>query len=187
LKDGNKSLLVEHNALWDQVTDLKAKVVKAKASVATLEVKVVFIEAHVMDEAAAGEKHFVDFKMELIMDLADLCVTCEHNIQSIGGLYSPIFEGEPSITDYIRWLSAELACLPKVFAGVNDNFISLAIEGLLMMAGDFIDLVALQASATNSGVDVLPGGGEMSRKSPTLSHESGGVPSATSQHLLPFN
>jgi hypothetical protein len=54
-----------------------------------------------VDETAAGEKLLVDFEMELIKDLADLRATYEDNIRNIGGLYSPISESEPSVTDYV--------------------------------------------------------------------------------------
>jgi hypothetical protein len=67
----------------------------------------------------------------------------ERNIQSIGGLCSPISEGEPSVVDYVRWLATEVTCLLEVFAGVNENFISATIEGMLVIAGDSIDLAAL--------------------------------------------
>jgi hypothetical protein len=59
--------------------------------------------------------------------------------------------------DYMRWLAAEVTCLPEVFAGVNENFISTAVEGVLVMAGGSVDLAAMQASTADSGVDVLPG------------------------------
>jgi hypothetical protein len=45
-----------------------------------------------------------------------------------------------------------------VFADVNENFISVTIESVLVMAGDSIDLAALQASAADSGADIVPGG-----------------------------
>jgi hypothetical protein len=52
----------------------------------------------------------------------------------------------------------EVAFLPEVFVGVNENFISVMIEGVLVMADDSVDLAVLQASAVNSGVNVFPGG-----------------------------
>jgi hypothetical protein len=79
----------------------------------------------------------------------------------------------------------EVACLPEVFVGVNTIFTSTAIKGMLVRAGDSIDLAALQASAADRRADVPPGG-VMSEKLPALSRKSGGVPLATSQRLLPF-
>jgi hypothetical protein len=38
-------------------------------------------------------------------------------------------------TDYVRWPAAEVASLLEVFAGVNENFISTTIKGVLMMDG----------------------------------------------------
>jgi hypothetical protein len=34
----------------------------------------------------------------------------------------------------------EVAFLPEVFVGVNENFISVMIEGVLVMADDSVDL-----------------------------------------------
>jgi hypothetical protein len=51
-------------------------------------------------------------------------------------------------------ITAEAACLPKLFAGVNENFISVTVEGVLVMAGDSIDLAARQAFATYSVADI---------------------------------
>jgi hypothetical protein len=44
---------------------------------------------------------------------------------------------------YLRWFSAELSGLPEMFAGVNENFVSTAVEGTLVMVGSSIDLGAL--------------------------------------------
>jgi hypothetical protein len=49
-------------------------------------------------------------------------------------------KSEPSVMDYIRWLSLEVTGLPEVFAGVNKNFISAMVEGTLVMAEDSVDL-----------------------------------------------
>jgi hypothetical protein len=47
------------------------------------------------------------------------------------------------VADYVRWLAAEVTDLPEVFFGVNENFISTTVEGILVMDGGSIDLVAL--------------------------------------------
>jgi hypothetical protein len=63
-------------------------------------------------------------------------------------------KSEPSAVDYLHWFSAELTGLPKMFAGVNENFISGVVEGTLVMAGGYVDLGALQIVATDSGADI---------------------------------
>jgi hypothetical protein len=40
-----------------------------------------------------------------------------------------------SAEDYIRWLKTKIERLPQVFVSVNENFISIVMEGLLAMAG----------------------------------------------------
>jgi hypothetical protein len=80
------------------------------------------------------------------------------NARNIRGLCSPMPKSEPSAEDYIRWLFTEVTGLSEVFADVNENFISVAVEGTLVMARDSIDLSALQTMATDSRVDILPSG-----------------------------
>jgi hypothetical protein len=43
-----------------------------------------------------------------------------------------------------------------MFAGLNENFVSAAVEGALVMAGESVDLDALQDPAAVSGVHILP-------------------------------
>jgi hypothetical protein len=61
---------------------------------------------------------------ELVRDLAGLQKLYIRNVQVIRGLCSPMPEVDPSAADYICWLSTEVAGLPKMFAGVNENFVS---------------------------------------------------------------
>jgi hypothetical protein len=110
-----------------------------------------------VDEAAAGEKRLVDFEMELVIDLAELRMAYERSVQSMKGLCSPMPEGEPTVADYVRWLTTEVTSLPEVFSDVNENLVSAAVEGALVMAVGSVDLAALQASIAVSGADVLPG------------------------------
>jgi hypothetical protein len=79
-------------------------------------------------------------------DLAGLREAYERNIQSLGGICSPISDGASSVENNLRWLTPKVGCL-----------LSTAIEGVLVMAGDSVDLEALQTSAADNGVDVLPG------------------------------
>jgi hypothetical protein len=56
-------------------------------------------------------------------------------------------------------LKSEVDFLPQVFVGMNENFVSVAIEGVVAMAdrGDSIDLEALRRVTTSCGADVLTG------------------------------
>jgi hypothetical protein len=65
-------------------------------------------------------------------------------------------EGDPLDVGYIRWLSVEVGGLPEMFAGVNENFISTAVEGALVMAGESVDLNALQDTAAVNEPNILP-------------------------------
>jgi hypothetical protein len=70
---------------------------------------------------------------------------------------------EPSIEDYLRWLSDEIFDLPDMFSGVNENFATAAIEGAFAMASDSIDPDVVWGVATVGGVDVLPIGSDVRR------------------------
>jgi hypothetical protein len=43
-----------------------------------------------------------------------------------------------------------------MFAGVNENFISVTVEGALIMASEYADLNALQDAAAVSEADIMP-------------------------------
>jgi hypothetical protein len=114
------------------------------------------VKAHAVDSTATSEKRWNDFEAELVRDLAGLRRLYIHNIQVIGGLCSPMSKANPSAADYIRWLYTEVVGLLKMFADVNENFVSAAVEGALVMAGDSVDLDALKDVATESGPDISP-------------------------------
>jgi hypothetical protein len=98
--------LSEHNTLRDRAVDLESTLVEAKTiaakDIAALEVRVISAKSRVLDEAATGEKRIVNFKMELVKDRVELSMVYEHNVQSIGGLCSPMREGVPTVVDYVR-------------------------------------------------------------------------------------
>jgi hypothetical protein len=116
-----------------------------------------------VDVAAAGEKWLSNFEVELVIDLAGLRKLYVCNVQGIRGLCSSVPEVGSSAMDYIRWLSTEVAGVPKMFVGVNDNFISVAVEGALKMAGESVDPDTLRDAASESGVDILPMGRDVRR------------------------
>jgi hypothetical protein len=141
---------------------LEAGLAKARsdsaAGIASLEINVMSIKAHIVDSTAAGEKRLNDFEAELVRDLAGLRRLYIHNIQVIRGLCSLMFEADPSAADYIHWLSMEVVGLPEMFADVNENFVSNAVEGALVMAEDSVDLDAFQDVAAESRPDIFSHG-----------------------------
>jgi hypothetical protein len=75
-------------------------------------------------------------------------------VQIIGGLCSPISMEKPLVKDY--WLSEEMASLPDMFCGVNENFATAAIEGALVLVSDSIDLEVVRVAASEGSADVMP-------------------------------
>jgi hypothetical protein len=61
-------------------------------------------------------------------------------VQTIEGLCSPMSMMEPSVEDYLNWLSEQVVGLPDMFCDVNENFATAAIEGALALVSDSVDL-----------------------------------------------
>jgi hypothetical protein len=160
LMEGNKSLLAERDEFRYRSSDLETEPSQvrsnAKMSVSDLETRIKSAKGHCMDAATAREKWLRVFEDELVGDLAEQHALYVCNTQSFGGMCSSTPKGEPSAMDYLHWLSAEVSCLPDMFAGVNENFVSIAVEGALLMAGDSVDLDALQTVTADSGAYILP-------------------------------
>jgi hypothetical protein len=152
---------------------LVAELAKARSdyamSIASLEAKIKSAKAHTMDVAAVGERRLNDFEAELLRDLAGLQRLYIHNVQVIRGLCSPMPKDDPSAADYIHWLSTEVAGLPEMFVGVNENFFSAAVEGALVMARESDDLDAFQDVAAESRPDILPVDRDVWRAARTVS------------------
>jgi hypothetical protein len=117
LQEGNKNLLAKCDELRYHSKDMDSELARVRSSVAediaALESRIRFAEAHSMEVATVGEKCLSNFDGELIEDLAGMCALYECNIQSMGGLCLPMPESEPSVVDYICWLSAEVSFLPR--------------------------------------------------------------------------
>jgi hypothetical protein len=76
---------------------------------------------------------------------------------------------EPSVEDYLDWFSKEMAGLPDMFCGVNENFATAMIEGALVLAGDSVDLEAMWVEASEGGMDVLPAGSSVQKTARAVS------------------
>jgi hypothetical protein len=139
----NKNLASEHDELKYRCEGLQAELAEARSDaekrVVILEVKVRSVKAHIIDVASAGEKRLREFEGGLVQKLGELHGLYSGNIRIIGGLYSLMTTEEPSVEDYLHWLSDEISSLPNMFSGVNENFVTAAVEGALAMASDSID------------------------------------------------
>jgi hypothetical protein len=93
---------------------------------------------------AHSEECLRDFEVGLVRKLEEPCGLYFGNVRTIRGLCSQMPAEDPSVEDYLRWLSEEISSLPDMFSSVNENFATAAIEGALVMAKDSIDLDTIQ-------------------------------------------
>jgi hypothetical protein len=151
----------------------------AARDISALEAKLVSVEAHVVDDDAAAEKRLVDLETDLTWRVCARCTSATFKTSVASARRFQTMRLRSRIT-YAGWLTAEVGCLPGVFASINKNFASVAIEGVLVMASDSVDLATLQTSAVDSGADVLPGAWDVRRATrvitrrwwPSFSYES---------------
>jgi hypothetical protein len=120
---GNKNLASERNELKSRCEGLQADLAEvhsdAEKRVVVLEAKVRSIEAHNIDVASTGKKRLREFEGGLVRKLEELHGLYSSNVQIIGGLCSPMPAEEPSVEDYLCWLSDKISGLPNVFSSVN--------------------------------------------------------------------
>jgi hypothetical protein len=83
------------------------------------------------------------FEDGLVRKLEELRGLYSGNVQTIWGLCSQMPMEEPSVEDYLRWLSKEVSGLPDMFSYVNENFATTVIEGALTMVVDSVNLDAI--------------------------------------------
>jgi hypothetical protein len=159
---GNKKLAFESDQLNLRCESLHAKMVQIRSnannSIADLEAKVKFAETHGVEIVAEGNRKLKDFESGLVRKLEGLREMNANKVCTIGGLCSPMLVEEPSVKDYVNWFSEEVTSLPDMLCGMNENFATAAIEGVLALAGDLVDFDAVRVAASEGGADVLPVG-----------------------------
>jgi hypothetical protein len=157
---GNKKVASECDQLnlWceslqDEMAQIRSDVDKR---IGDLEVKAKFAETRVVEIAIEGDKNLNDFKSGLVWKLERLHEMYAEKVRTIGGLCSPMSVEEPSVEDYVNWLSEEVTGLIDMFCGVNENFATAAIEGALALASDSVDFEVMRVAASQGDADVLP-------------------------------
>jgi chromosome segregation ATPase len=162
---GTKKLASERDQLNLRCESLQVEVEQvcsnADKHIADLEAKVKSTKTCNTEIAAEGDKNLRDFESGLVQKLEGLREMYADKVRTIGGLCSPMSMEEPSTEDYLNRLSEEVAGLPDMFCGVNENFATSAIEGALALAGGSIDLDAVRVAASEGGTYVLPAGSSM--------------------------
>jgi chromosome segregation ATPase len=157
---GSRKLSSERDQLKIRCDNLQAELAQAHSDaekrISDLEAKVASIEVRNIEIATEGEKSLRDFQGVLVRQLERVHDMYAKRVQSIEGLCLMMPAEDPSVEDYLNWLSEEVSGLPDVFSGVNENFATAAIEGALALVGDSIDLEAVWTTASEAGVDILP-------------------------------
>jgi hypothetical protein len=157
---GSIKLCSKRDQLKIRSDNLQAELAQARYNaekqISDLEVKVVSAEGRSVEIVAKGEKSLRDFQGALVRQLERVHYMYAERVQSIGGVCSMMLAEEPSVEDYVNWLSEEVSGLPDVFSDANENFAITAIEGALALASDSIDLEAVWTTASEASVDILP-------------------------------
>jgi hypothetical protein len=156
---GSRKLSTQRDQLMIHSESLQAELAQACSDadkrIFDLEAKVKFADARGIETAAEGKKNLGDFRSVLFQQLERLHEMYTDKVQSIGGLCSAMSAKEPSVEDYLNWLSEEVTGLPDMFSGMNENFATTAIDGALALASNSIDLKAVRVAASEGGADVL--------------------------------
>jgi hypothetical protein len=157
---GNRKLASESGQLKLHCESMQVEVAQvcfdADECIADLEVKVKSAETHSVEIAAEGDKNLRDFESGLVRKLEGLREMYADKVQTIEGLCSPMSMMEPSVEDYLNWLSEQVVGLPDMFCDVNENFATAAIEGALTLVSDSVDLDVMRVAASEGDTDVLP-------------------------------
>jgi hypothetical protein len=66
-------------------------------------------------------------------DMISLHEAYERVVSGIGGLYVPINGAASSADDFFCWFESEVALLLEIFVRASENFVSIALEGILQM------------------------------------------------------
>jgi hypothetical protein len=157
---GNRKLASKSGQLKLHCESMQVEVAQvcfdADECIADLEVKVKSAETHSVEIAAEGDKNLRDFESGLVRKLEGLREMYVDKVQTIEGLCSPMSMMEPSVEDYLNWLSEQVVGLPDMFCDVNENFATAAIEGALALVSDSVDLDVMRVAASEGDTDVLP-------------------------------
>jgi hypothetical protein len=91
------------------------------------------IERYTAEMVAAIEEGYNAYHAEVKKDMVALRVAYELALNGIGATCLPIDDASSSSDDFFQWFESEVASLPDVFAGINENFVAIALEGVLNM------------------------------------------------------
>jgi hypothetical protein len=89
--------------------------------VEALESKVAKMDADAGESSAASEKQFDEYRAKFV----ESGIGAQSLRASYYGICAPIHGGAPLAYYYLRWLKSEVDFLPRVFAGMNENFVSI--------------------------------------------------------------
>jgi hypothetical protein len=129
----------------------------AKANVADVQEKIAKVENDAAASSAAAEKWYEAYQAEVKKGLALLRESYEVGVNGIGSWCTPLDDASSSTEDFLRWFKAKVASLPEVFIDTNDNFVSIALEGVLEMARhqNAADFTTLRAGTSTCDMTIF--------------------------------
>jgi hypothetical protein len=151
----------EHNKFCDGLNNcnvvLRDERNAARANVVDLEEKVVKVKNDATASSAATKKRYEGYQAEVKKDLALLDESYEAAVNGIGGRCTPLDDASFSAEDFFCWFKSEVASLSSVFIGANDNFVSVALEGVLEIVRrkNVVDFNALRVGISTCWMTVF--------------------------------
>jgi hypothetical protein len=103
----------------------------ARSRAQVLEEEIVKVERTAAKNAAAAGQRYDAYCAKVKKGMASPRVAYELAVNGIGGLCLPIKDAASSSDDFFRLFESEVASLPEIFVGANENFVSIALEGVL--------------------------------------------------------
>jgi uncharacterized coiled-coil protein SlyX len=144
---GYRRLLEKHKELGDKATQEKAEIVEAHAAEL----------AEVKDELVKETRGYTDYRINVQHLLRILHEMLAASFGEVKAWCLPFPARNALVEELIDWIAEEMKAVAGTVWQLNDNFIMLAIEGVLNMlhGADCQVLLKLRELATSSDVSVI--------------------------------
>jgi phage host-nuclease inhibitor protein Gam len=144
---GYQRLSEKHKELGEKAEQEKAEIAEAH----TVEL------AEVRDELAKETQGYMDYCLYVRQCLRDLHEMLAASFGEVMVQWLPFLTRNASVEELINWVAEEVKAVPRTVLQLNDNFIMLAIEGVLNMlhGTNCQELPKLRELAASSNVSII--------------------------------